>query len=276
VEATKLCFKKGDIIFARRRAYQRKLGVAEFDGICSAHAMVLRPRTDIVLPEFLPFFIQSDLFMNRAVEISVGSLSPTINWKTLAMQQFTLPSLEEQRRIAEFLRACSTCEESYQEVKDYAFQLMQAIIGEFINSQPKQFDLRELIVDGPQNGLYVPSTKYGTGTPILRIDAFYDGKITGLTELKEVIIDEETIRKYALNKSDIVINRVNSRAFVGKSTMIPILDKPTVFESNMMRFSVDNTKVEPEYLNIFLNHPYVKHQVLARCKDAINQSSINQ
>ena len=42
VEATKLMFKKGDVIFGRRRAYQRKLGVAEFDGICSAHAMVLR------------------------------------------------------------------------------------------------------------------------------------------------------------------------------------------------------------------------------------------
>jgi type I restriction enzyme S subunit len=41
--------------------------------------------------------------------------------------------------------------------------------------------------------LYVPSTKYGTGIPILRIDAFYDGKITGLSELKEVIIDDATI-----------------------------------------------------------------------------------
>ena len=51
VEATKLMFKKGDIIFGRRRAYQRKLGVAEFDGICSAHAMVLRAKPDVVLSE---------------------------------------------------------------------------------------------------------------------------------------------------------------------------------------------------------------------------------
>jgi type I restriction enzyme S subunit len=84
VSGQKLLFRKGDIIFAKRRAYQRKLGVAEFDGICSAHAMVLRPKTDVILPEFLPFFLQSDLFMNRAIEISVGSLSPTINWRTLA------------------------------------------------------------------------------------------------------------------------------------------------------------------------------------------------
>jgi len=105
VGATKLLFRKGDIILGRRRVYQRKLAVAEFDGICSAHAMVLRPRTDAVLPQFLPFFMQSDLFMSRALEISVGSLSPTINWRTLARQEFALPPLGEQRRIAGVLQS---------------------------------------------------------------------------------------------------------------------------------------------------------------------------
>ncbi|MBF0182192.1 MAG: restriction endonuclease subunit S [Magnetococcales bacterium] len=101
----KLKFQKGDIIFGRRRAYQRKLAVAEFDGICSAHAMVVRAKPKVVLPEFLPFFMQSDMFMERAVEISVGSLSPTINWKTMAVQEFPLPPIEEQHRIAEILWA---------------------------------------------------------------------------------------------------------------------------------------------------------------------------
>lgn len=105
VEATKLVFRKGDIIFGRRRAYQRKLGVAPFDGICSAHALVLRAKTDVVLKAFLPFFMQSDLFMERAKQISVGSLSPTINWKTLAAEEFVLPPLDEQRRITEVLEA---------------------------------------------------------------------------------------------------------------------------------------------------------------------------
>ena len=87
VNATKLRFRAGDIIFGRRRVYQRKLAVADFDGICSAHAMVLRAKPAVALPEFLPFFMQSDLFMERAKEISVGSLSPTINWKTLAKER---------------------------------------------------------------------------------------------------------------------------------------------------------------------------------------------
>ena len=101
VDATKLRFRAGDIIFGRRRVYQRKLAVADFDGICSAHAMVLRAKPAVVSPEFLPFFMQSDLFMERAKEISVGSLSPTINWKTLAKEEFALPPLDEQRRIAD-------------------------------------------------------------------------------------------------------------------------------------------------------------------------------
>src|SRR5215213_2127606 len=50
VEATKLRFRSGDIIFGRRRAYQRKIAVADFDGICSAHALVLRARPDTIDP----------------------------------------------------------------------------------------------------------------------------------------------------------------------------------------------------------------------------------
>jgi type I restriction enzyme, S subunit len=127
VEATKLMFKTGDIIFGRRRAYQRKLGVAEFDGICSAHAMVLRAKPDVVVPEFLPFFMQSDIFMNRAVEISVGSLSPTINWKTMAVQEFALPPIQEQLRIVELLREIERNSDDLISLEERCSSLIEAI-----------------------------------------------------------------------------------------------------------------------------------------------------
>ncbi len=116
VIGTKLRFRKGDIIFGRRRAYQRKLAVADFDGICSAHAMVVRAKPEFVLPEFLPFLMMSDRFMNRAVEISVGSLSPTINWKTLKLEEFDLPPLDQQRCIAEIFLATDAVVESWFEL----------------------------------------------------------------------------------------------------------------------------------------------------------------
>ncbi|MCC6176115.1 MAG: restriction endonuclease subunit S [Chloroflexi bacterium] len=117
VEATKLRFQSGDLIFGRRRAYQRKLGIAEFEGICSAHALVLRARSDTVDPQFLPFLMQSEVFQERAESISVGSLSPTINWRTLAVQEFPLPPLDEQRRIAEVLWAAEESAERWRTVE---------------------------------------------------------------------------------------------------------------------------------------------------------------
>ena len=99
-------------MFGKRRAYQRKVGIAPFDGIFSAHGMVLRPKENVVIKEFFPFFIASDQFMERAVRISVGGLSPTINWKDLKEQEFELPSLEEQRILSEKLWAAYRLKES--------------------------------------------------------------------------------------------------------------------------------------------------------------------
>jgi hypothetical protein len=140
VEATKLRFRTGDIIFGRRRVYQRKLAVAGFDGICSAHAMVLRAKPKVVLPQFLPFFMQSDLFMQRAKEISVGSLSPTINWKTLANEEFALPPMEEQRRMVSLLTASERAMNSVTSLADSAEETylawLSAVFSPWVNDKP--------------------------------------------------------------------------------------------------------------------------------------------
>jgi len=99
VSGQKLLVKKGQIIFGKRRAYQRKVGVADCDCICSAHAMVLEAIKEKVIPEFLPFFMQSDVFMERAIAVSEGSLSPTIKWKVLSEQKFCFPSKEQQAEL---------------------------------------------------------------------------------------------------------------------------------------------------------------------------------
>lgn len=98
--------------------------------------MVLRPKTDVVLEEFLPFFMQSDIFMDRAVKISVGGLSPTINWRDLAKEEFALPPLEEQRRIAEVLKGTRASSESYRRLSDSVAQTRLALVFEFESQIP--------------------------------------------------------------------------------------------------------------------------------------------
>lgn len=118
VDGQKLRCYPGDVIFGRRRAYQRKAAIAPADGFCSAHSLVLRANPDVIEPKLFPFFLHSDLFMHRAIDISVGSLSPTINWGTLKHQEFMLPPKYQQAQLAELLWAMDEMVEKDSEVTE--------------------------------------------------------------------------------------------------------------------------------------------------------------
>lgn len=116
LKGQKLVMKKGDLLFGRRNTYLRRAAIAPHDGIFSAHGMIFRPKTEVIDPEYFPFFISSNYFMDAAIRISVGSLSPTVNWKTLKELEFDIPSLEEQKKNAELLKAINDTKEAYQEL----------------------------------------------------------------------------------------------------------------------------------------------------------------
>ncbi len=147
----KLLMKKGDVLFGRRRAYQRKVGIAPFDGIFSAHGMVLRPRTEVVDESYFPFFISSDQFMNEAVRISVGSLSPTINWGTLKNCEFDLPPMEEQKKLAELLWAANDLKEKYKKAITATDEMLKAKFREMFGEVGNE--------DGPRGDAEMRSLK---------------------------------------------------------------------------------------------------------------------
>lgn len=116
VSGTKLRCYPGDVIFGRRRAYQRKAAICEFDGFCSAHSLVLRASPEVIDPKLFPFFLHSDQFMHRAVDISVGGLSPTINWTKLKKEGFLIPPKDQQAKLAKLLWAADALMESHSAV----------------------------------------------------------------------------------------------------------------------------------------------------------------
>lgn len=94
-------FQPGQVLFGKRRAYQRKVAVADFSGVCSGDIYVLETKdADVLLPELLPFICQTDAFFNHAVGTSAGSLSPRTNWTSLAVFEFAIPPIDEQIRLA--------------------------------------------------------------------------------------------------------------------------------------------------------------------------------
>ena len=132
VIGTKLKIFEGDIIFGKRRAYLRKVAVADFEGIVSAHSMVLRANEDNIEKDFLPYFMQSDEFMNRAVQISEGSLSPTIKWKTLAQQEFILPKREKQAKLIDVFKQFDEARELVRQQKETLKTFKQKLLNEIL------------------------------------------------------------------------------------------------------------------------------------------------
>lgn len=285
VEATKLMFKKGDIIFGRRRAYQRKLGVAEFDGICSAHAMVLRAKPDVVLPEFLPFFMQSDLFMNRAVEISVGSLSPTINWKTMAAQEFVLPPKDEQERLVRLFIASDEVTESYRDAALAIECARQAFLSYSFpedplsnNISPSTFVRRLDELAEIRTGLALGKKCGGAdlvSRPYLRVANVLDGALD-LTEMKTVEVRTDELERYELREGDVLMTEGGDFDKLGRGTVWRGQVEGCLHQNHVFAVRSNESLLLPAYLAAIARSPYGKRYFLSCAKKTSNLASINK
>lgn len=147
ITGEKLLMQTGDVLFGRRNTYLKRAAIAPHDGLFSAHGMILRPKEDVVDKEFFPFFIASDYFFDAAIRISVGSISPTVNWGTLKELEFDLPTIDEQRKLADLLWAAVEARTAYKELLAKTDELVKAQFEEMFGdstTNPMDWDMKRL------------------------------------------------------------------------------------------------------------------------------------
>jgi type I restriction enzyme, S subunit len=261
----KLRFWVGDIVYGRRRAYQRKLAVADFDGICSAHALVLRAKADVCLPEFLPFFLQSDLFHQRAMEISVGSLSPTINWGTLAVQEFPLPPVDEQRRIADLLWAADDAITEWQQTISKLEKLLAAVREDVLCSKnlPRKklkTCVKNITAGKSVLGIGKPAAENEFG--VLKVSAV--GADGFVADENKVLEDNDTfIPAFSVHANDLLITRANTRELVGRVCKAPKEYPNLMLSDKTLRLEVDETLGDKDFLLQVLRSREARSQIEA-------------
>ena len=234
----KLLMQKGDILFGKRRAYQRKVGIAPFDGIFSAHGMVLRPKEDVVIKEFFPFFIASDQFMERAVRISVGGLSPTINWKDLKEQEFELPSLEEQRVLAEKLWAAYRLKESYKRLLTATDEMVKSQFIEMFGDVEKK-PFVDVCISKGEYGSNSPADDYDGNIRYVRItDITEEGNLNGV-----VVSPRKVEEKYMLLQDDLLFARTGNT--VGKTYLHK--NGKMIFAGYLIRYRLNKKLMLPQF-----------------------------
>jgi type I restriction enzyme S subunit len=240
------------------------------DGLLNQRVCRLIDFGDVVDPEFVRWGIDTHLKIieENTPYVTVRHLSA----KKVKAIQFSFPSLGEQRRIVARIKECMERVEEIDTLRCDSRKQASAILpaGRFdaMKGDTPTVALGDIIQGGPTNGLYKPAKYYGSGTPILRIDNFDAGQV--LTEplgLRRLEVDESELHRYALQPGSIVLNRVNgSLDVVGKACLIDSLTEATLFESNMMAFSVDGTRADPVYVLHFLASPACRDQIKSKAK----------
>ncbi len=255
-------FVSGQTLFGKRRAYQRKVDFAEFEGICSGDILTFEPKDPkVLLPELLPFICQTDSFFEHALGTSAGSLSPRTSWKALKDFQFPLPPLDEQRRIAEILRAADEAVEKYWNLGEALTMFKEATISKYMPIDVSFGELRKGLIPGVKcsklrdlctkitDGTHQPPTFSKEGTPFLLISNIRDGQIDWNVSKH---ISKETYRQLTKTtkpeRGDILYTVVAS---YGDAVLID-WDRPFSFQRHIGIIKPKRDILDGKYLCYFL------------------------
>jgi type I restriction enzyme S subunit len=248
------------------------------------HAHVLRAISALTRNKFIKYQLDHVDFTEQVN----GTTRLKLTQSAMRSLPILLPPLAEQERIVEKVEALltrvKTARESLARVSSILKRFRQSVLAAACSGHLTRGNdagwttklLKDLLLDPPQNGLYKPQSSYGSGTPIVRIDDFHDGKLRPSESLKRLVVSRDEVQKYRLNEGELLINRVNSLKFLGKSLVVPRLREATLFESNMMRCSVNESLIDADYLGVYLRSPRGTDELLSGAKHAVNQASINQ
>ena len=254
----KLVMHKGDVLFGKRRAYQKKVAIAPFDGIFSAHGMVLRPKEDVIDKTFFPLFISSDYFLDAAIKISVGSLSPTINWRDLKELEFELPDLDTQRKLAKVLWSINETIEAYKRLILVTDELVKSQFIEMFGNYERKVRLGDCCAVHARIGWQalkkdeqLQSGEYllVTGTDLI------NGKVNYSTC---VYVDKERFemdQHIILRENDVLITKDGT---IGKVAVVRDLPKPATLNSGIFVVRPDN-RFNKEFISYVFKCPLFEH-----------------
>lgn len=249
-------FRKGNILFGRRRAYLKKAAVAPFDGICSGDITVIEAKEDKIIPELLPFVIQNDDLFDFAVGKSAGSLSPRVKWTHLQNYEFELPDKQKQHELAKVLWAIEDTRKSYQQLIKRTDELVKSqfieLFGSPVNNKYSYevSTLKDIAVKPLAYGATASAVDYDGETRYVRItDITDDGALNN-----DVKSASKVDEKYLLNDGDILLARTG--ATVGKTCRYRKSYGRAIFAGFLIRLVPDISKVLPDYLFQFTKSDY--------------------
>ena len=252
-------FKPGHVLYGSRRTYLRKVAVADFEGICANTTFVLESRDpDLLLPELLPFVMQTETFHEFSMQNSKGSVNPYINFSDLTEYEFALPPLTEQRWYADLLDHIEHQHEALVAAQSKLWQLRSSLEKGIFSSGETSEKIRLGILlergtlslqTGPFGTVLKAASYTESGHPVVNPSDMVDGRVA-LDRCRFVgDSDWERLSIYRLETNDMFIGRKGDMQNI-------VFVEPEydgfVLGSDCIRFRVHDDTLEPRFLFYFL------------------------
>lgn len=261
-------FKPGHVLYGSRRTYLRKVALADFEGVTANTTFVLESKDPkVLLPELLPFIMQTESFHDHSIKQSKGSVNPYINYSDLTWYELALPPLDEQRRIAEVLGASDTCGEALSRaIARLGIVRRSAIDGLTENAEWARTTIGDICE--MQNGRPFPGTAYGeNGVRLLRPgnlgQAGYIAWDPAKTTWLPKAWDEEA-KDFVVDAGDVVMNLTAQSledGFMGRVCLAREGDR-SLLNQRIGRFRNWSTEVVPEYIfRVFQTSRFQRHAI---------------
>ena len=261
-------FRPGHVLYGSRRTYLRKIAVADFEGVTANTTFVIETRDpNVLLPELLPFIMQTESFHEHSIKKSKGSVNPYVNFSDIAAYEFALPPLREQRRMAGALLHATALSESIVSLHAAAGRLVSAAAArEFAALQEGSVSmvrLSSVCSVGPQSGIYKSEEFRGRGVRIVQMgELFGHDVIDDATAMDRIDVSERELTGYALTSNDLLFGR---RSVVlegaGRCTLVASLREPAVFESSVLRVTLDPRRVDSRFMFEWFRSPIGTRQM---------------
>lgn len=272
--------EKDSILIAMYGATVGRLAILGINAATNQAICNIRPDTTIADMKYLYYFLKSKF--SYFVENAVGGAQPNISQGLIKSLEVPLPSLDEQKRIADILdKAAGVCQKREQAIKladDFLRATFLEMFGDPIEN-PKGWNVKPLAdqIVHANNGISRRRKEdTNEGDIVLRLqDVHYSG-IAFDKELNRIKLVDKEKQIARVEHDDLLFIRVNGNPnYVGRTAVFKSYIEPVYHNDHLIRIKLDN-EYQSDFLCYLINSPFSRKLIAQQIKTSAGQHTISQ
>ncbi len=280
-------FRPNDILVSNIRPYLKKVWFSNKEGGASNDVIVIRAKHQL-LTEYFPFLLKNDSFIGYVMTGAKGVKMPRGDVASMKEYPAFYPSKPEQQKIADCLSSVDEMiaaqARKMDALKTHKKGLMQQLFPREGETRPRlrfpEFQAAGEWETQPFEE-FVTKSFYGTSSstspkgqyPVLRMGNMTGGGLD-FSNLVYIDLDPDSFESFRLQDGDILLNRTNSPALVGKISIFR-LKTDCITASYIVTYRLNKKRIDPSFCNFMLNTPLYQAKIKALAKPSISQANIN-